>query len=187
MFQELLEQIGLGLDALGVPYMVIGGQAVLLYGEPRLTRDIDVTVGVGPDRLVDLLGLAKEKSWRVLSENPPEFVRKTLVLPCFEPTGGVRVDFVFGVSPYERQAIDRAQRVAIGRAQVCFASVEDILIHKIVAGRPRDLEDARVILAKQQNIDKNYVRRWLGEFESSLGEKFCERFEAVWSAARPPK
>ena len=27
--------------------MVIGGQAVLLYGEPRLTRDIDITLGVG--------------------------------------------------------------------------------------------------------------------------------------------
>jgi len=27
--------------------MVIGGQAVLLYGEPRLTRDIDITLGIG--------------------------------------------------------------------------------------------------------------------------------------------
>ena len=26
--------------------MIIGGQAVLLYGEPRLTRDIDITLGV---------------------------------------------------------------------------------------------------------------------------------------------
>jgi hypothetical protein len=31
--------------------MVIGGQAVLLYGEPRLTRDIDVTLGIGVEEL----------------------------------------------------------------------------------------------------------------------------------------
>lgn len=27
--------------------MIIGGQAVLLYGEPRLTKDLDVTLGIG--------------------------------------------------------------------------------------------------------------------------------------------
>ena len=183
MFRELLEQIGLGLDALGIPYMVIGGQAVLLYGEPRLTRDIDVTVGAGPDRLADLLRWAGQRNWRILSENPPDFVQKTLVLPCLEPTGGVRIDFVFGVSAYEQQAIERARRELMGRAQVCFASVEDVLIHKIVAGRPRDLEDARSILAKQRTIDTDYVRHWLRQFEDSLDEKFCERFEAVWNAA----
>ena len=43
MFQQLLETIALSLEKRGIPYMVIGGQAVLLYGEPRLTRDIDVT------------------------------------------------------------------------------------------------------------------------------------------------
>ncbi|OFW41576.1 MAG: hypothetical protein A3J28_11700 [Acidobacteria bacterium RIFCSPLOWO2_12_FULL_60_22] len=187
MFQQLLEQIGLGLDTLGIPYMVIGGQAVLLYGEPRLTRDIDVTVGVGPDRVADLLRLAKERNWRVLSENPPDFVEKTMVLPCLEPTSGVRVDFIFSISAYERQALGRARRESIGKAQVCFASVEDIMIHKIVAGRPRDLEDARIIVAKQQTIDIDYVRHWLREFERGLSENFCGRFEAVWNAARGSK
>jgi hypothetical protein len=41
MFEQLLEAIAWGLERLGIPYMLIGGQAVLLYGEPRLTRDID--------------------------------------------------------------------------------------------------------------------------------------------------
>jgi len=31
--------------------MVIGGQAVLLYGEPRLTKDIDITLGKGIESL----------------------------------------------------------------------------------------------------------------------------------------
>ncbi len=36
MFQKLLENIASALDERNLPYMVIGGQAVLLYGEPRL-------------------------------------------------------------------------------------------------------------------------------------------------------
>ena len=49
MFEELLGKIGRELDSRGIPYMIIGGQAVLLYGEPRLTRDIDVTLGMGEE------------------------------------------------------------------------------------------------------------------------------------------
>ncbi|MBI4745658.1 MAG: hypothetical protein HY786_03715, partial [Deltaproteobacteria bacterium] len=49
MFEEILARIGAALDKYNIPYMIIGGQAVLLYGEPRLTRDIDITLGVSPD------------------------------------------------------------------------------------------------------------------------------------------
>lgn len=46
MFQKLLEDIALGLEKRSVDYMVIGGQALLVYGEPRFTKDIDVTLGL---------------------------------------------------------------------------------------------------------------------------------------------
>ncbi len=36
--------------------MLIGGQAVLLHGRPRLTEDIDITVGADPGRLDEVLG-----------------------------------------------------------------------------------------------------------------------------------
>ena len=40
MFDKTLARIGASLEKAGIPHMIIGGQAVLLYGEPRLTRDI---------------------------------------------------------------------------------------------------------------------------------------------------
>jgi len=55
MFEKLLSDIGNHLGLAGIPYMVIGGQAVLLYGEPRLTRDIDITLGLGIDDLEKLI------------------------------------------------------------------------------------------------------------------------------------
>ena len=57
MFEKLLERIAQGLTNGGIPYMVIGGQAVLLYGEPRLTKDIDVTLGADLTRLQDVLSV----------------------------------------------------------------------------------------------------------------------------------
>jgi hypothetical protein len=64
MFTQLLEQIALGLEQRQIAYMIIGGQAVLIYGEPRLTRDIDVTLGVGPERVTDLVAFARASAWR---------------------------------------------------------------------------------------------------------------------------
>ena len=51
MFKDLLRKIGKKLSDFGLPYMVIGGQAVLLYGTPRLTKDIDITLGVNIEEL----------------------------------------------------------------------------------------------------------------------------------------
>jgi hypothetical protein len=41
MFEKILSQIGVSFSKHSLPYMVVGRQAVLLYGEPRLTRDIE--------------------------------------------------------------------------------------------------------------------------------------------------
>jgi len=180
MFQTLLEHIARGLDARGFPYMVIGGQAVLLYGEPRLTRDVDVTLGVGPDKLPSLLEWVGESGWQVLVESAAEFVAKTLVLPCLEPGSGIRIDLIFSFSPYERQAIQRSRVVDIRQTPVRFAAVEDLVIHKIMAGRPRDLEDVRSILLKNPALDVSYTRRWLTELGASKGEDLVSCFDELW-------
>jgi len=179
MFQQILEKIARGLDQRGLAYMVIGGQAVLLYGEPRLTRDIDITLAAGVERLPEILEMVRELEWQVLVTSPAEFVRETMVLPCLEPASGIRIDLIFSFSPYERQAMERVRRVKMGSAYVRFASPEDVIIHKVIAGRPRDLEDARTILIKNPDVDRRYIRDWLKRFEESLDTLFLARFDEL--------
>lgn len=62
MFAELLERLAQALTQAHVPYMIIGGQAVLLYGDPRLTRDIDVTLGIEVDQQAQLVAVATNLS-----------------------------------------------------------------------------------------------------------------------------
>ncbi|MBM3157486.1 MAG: nucleotidyl transferase AbiEii/AbiGii toxin family protein [Chloroflexi bacterium] len=184
MFQKLLEKIALALEERSIAYMLIGGQALLLYGEPRLTKDIDITLGIGPERLNLILGTVKDLRFDVLVEKPEKFVPKTLVLPCLEPRSGIRVDFIFSYSPYEQKAIKRASHVKIGRANVRFASVEDLIIHKVIAGRPRDLEDVRGVLIKNPAVDVTYIRRWLKQFEKTTSEQLVKRFNEIQKESR---
>jgi predicted nucleotidyltransferase len=177
-FQSLLAKIAERLKAKNIPYMIIGGQAVLLYGEPRLTRDIDVTLGADTDRLREILEVAKSLFFEAFQRNVEEFVRETMVLPVRDPHSGIRIDFIFSFTPYERQAIRRAHKVAIGGSLVTFAAVEDVIIHKLLAGRPRDVEDVRSIL-KRNKVNNPYLTKWLKEFSEVVQRDLLQEYQRI--------
>ena len=157
--------------------MIIGGQAVLLYGEPRLTKDIDVTLGIGVSELNRIKAILPGMGLEMLVKDELQFVEKTMVLPTLEKRSGIRVDLIFSFSYYEMEAIGRARGIRLGRSEVNFASAEDVIIHKVIAGRPRDLEDVKTILLKNPGLDSNYILKWLDEFDRSLGGTFRGQFE----------
>ena len=64
------------------------------------------------------------------------------------PDSSIRIDFILSESGYELEALSRARVVKTGGAGVRFAAPEDLIVHKIIAGRPRDLDDVRAVLAK---------------------------------------
>ena len=185
MFEELLSEIARALDEAGLPYMIFGGQAVLLYGEPRLTRDIDVTLDVDTSRAPDLLHLIKEKQWRILVERPEEFVCDTLVVPALDPKSGIRIDFVFSLTDFERQAIDRSRVVPIAGVDVRFVSLEDLIVMKTISGRPRDLEDVVSVIRKNPGFNRDEVEKWLSVFDADLDQQFSNTFAETLFRARP--
>lgn len=159
--------------------MVFGGQAVLLYGEPRLTRDIDITLGVDPSEVADVINMSKRLGLEILTEKPEEFVRETLVLPAIEPASGIRIDFVFSLSQFERAAIERSRPIDLDGVAVRFVSLEDLIVMKLLAGRPRDLEDVGSIIRKNRDLDRNHVKKWLDEFDRELDTRLEELFERM--------
>jgi predicted nucleotidyltransferase len=179
VFQRLLEKIGHEFLKKKIPYMIIGGQAVLLYGEPRLTKDIDVTLGIGIDGLDPVMRSVQNLKLQIIVPDPEEFVRETMVLPTLHQKSGIRVDFIFSFSAYEHQAIKNANQVKIGAHVVNFASLEDVIIHKIIAGRARDLEDIRSVILKNPDFNQNYIQKWLAEFDASLDENYLGQFKKI--------
>jgi predicted nucleotidyltransferase len=177
VFQKILKRVARELKKASIPYMVIGGQAVLVYGEPRLTRDIDITLGIGVSELRRIKKVLPAMGLKVLVKKVQEFVERTMVLPTKDRESDIRVDFIFSFSPYERQAIGRARDIKVGGSQVKFASLEDVVVHKVVSARPRDLEDIKSILVKNPKYDSDYISGWLKEFDQSLGQKFLETFK----------
>jgi len=164
--------------------MVIGGQALLYYGEPRLTKDIDITVGLGPEEVSRIKDLSDDLRFKILVDSYESFALETNVIPCMDLETKIRIDFIFSYSEYEKLALKRVKKINIGDAEVCFASVEDIIIHKMIAGRARDIEDVKSIIIKNKSIDKDYIDNLLRQFDIYLSQPFSVSFEEIWRAVR---
>lgn len=181
MIQQLLRNIAEKLDSNKIPYMIIGGQAVLVYGTPRLTRDIDITLGVDIDMFSKIENICKSINLTIFPKDAEKFVHTTHVLPVADMISNIRVDFIFSFTPYEKQAILRSNNIESAGYPVKFAAIEDLIIHKMFAGRAIDEEDIKNVLIKNiKNVDLSYINKWLKDF-SSLPDKstIIERFQNI--------
>jgi len=166
-----------------IPYAIIGGIAVQRWGQPRFTRDVDLTILLPPGREEDTLR-------DLVAAFPPRvkdavgFAVEHRVLPIDVP-GGSEADISLGLPGYEEDVIARAVPYDLGEGrEVKLCSPEDLVVHKILAGRPQDLLDVEGIAARQAGtLDVAYVRRWLGELSRVAEDPgLIARFEQIWSA-----
>lgn len=146
------------VDALQWPSMVIGGLAVAARGRPRMTGDADLTIAMPRDGEEELIRRCLAAGFRALPEEPLEFVRTRRVLPL-EADDGSRVDAIVAGSPYEIEAIGRSTDVVVHGVILRVACAEDVVIHKLVAGRERDIDDARSVVRRNgASFDRELVR-----------------------------
>jgi len=154
--EDALQEVVRTLEALELPYMLIGGLANLIWGEARTTQDIDITVQVDPAALPDTVSRLTQ-DFHALPESPLAFVQRTRVLPIMT-NNGIRADLIFAELPYQEEAIRRARPLRLGATEVRVCTPEDLIIHKIISERPKDLEDVRGIIHSQRShLDRNYL------------------------------
>lgn len=164
-----------------IPYVIIGGIALQWWGEPRFTRDVDVTILVN-------LGEEEVIVKKILSAFSPrisdayEFALKNRVC-LVQNKEGYEIDISLGIPGYEEEVMKRFVKCRLDKKHtVRICSAEDLIIHKAVAGRPLDLSDIEGIIMRQgKKLNIKYIRKWLKEFSDVLGEKeLIERFEKPW-------
>lgn len=155
------------LEGAATPYMIIGGFANLVWGVPRTTQDVDITVQVAEEDLPDFVREIG-KGFSILPTAPEEFVKETRVLPV-QTSNGIRIDLIFAGLPYEETALRRARQVEVQGVGVRICSPEDLIIHKILSERPRDREDVEGIFRQQgSNLDFVYLDRIVQELGKAL-------------------
>ncbi len=176
---DLLRALSAILDRWGRWYL-FGAQAVVAYGAPRFSADVDVTVELDPDdpeRFVRDM----EAGGFALRVDDPDFVRRTRVMPFVHVATGMPLDVVLAGSGLEDEFLDRAKTTDIGGARVPLIDVADLIVGKIVAGRPKDAEDARSLWRIHgSDARRRRIRRLLRLLEEALGQSdLLSGFESI--------
>ena len=150
-----------------VPYMVIGGMANAVWGEPRATIDVDITIWVPEENIKDFTAVLTRK-YDCLVQDSFGFIQKTRVLPL-KTKQGVRIDLIFGALPFEKEAIERAVKKTVNRNPVFFCTSEDLILQKIISNRTKDSEDVKAIIFRRlKELDIDYLEPRIQELSDIL-------------------
>jgi hypothetical protein len=145
------------LEGRGWRFCVIGGLAVIRWGEPRATADADICLLTGfgheaeyVDSILDWL------PGRI--DGARQFALEHRVLLASAPNG-LPVDISLGGIPFEEQMIQRATPWTFDRqTTMVTCSAEDLIVLKAFAGRHQDWAAIEGILARQRGrLDWPYI------------------------------
>ncbi len=156
------------LDAHGIPYSMMGGMVVPIWGIPRATFDVDLTLSVDDVGLRNFLAAAKRIGFTVDESFEKGFrdvlhgMQKLRVEWWSAAGRRIEVDVFLVTTPYQEAAFARRVRARINAHEMWVLSAADLILHKLLANRPKDLADVQNVLAVQGVPDETYLRAWAG-------------------------
>jgi hypothetical protein len=161
------------LDALGetgIAHAFIGALPVLAWGRVRATTDIDLVVLAGNEwnRLTEALGQRGFRAGRVVGPSEPSDTLPDIGVFHGAGDPSVRVDVFIAKTEFERAIIETARTASVLGTTVRLARPEGSIIYKLLASRPKDLDDVEAIFEARRAagdvLDWSFLDHWTGEW-----------------------
>jgi hypothetical protein len=153
------------LEVLGLPYMVTGSTASMIYGEPRLTLDLDLVVELEVERAAEFLAAFPEAEFY---RPPLEVVR----LECSRDSRGhfnlihhetgMKADlYLAAKDDLHRWGLAHRRRIPFGAGQFWLAPPEYVILRKLEfwreGGSEKHVRDIRAMLATGLELDRAFL------------------------------
>jgi hypothetical protein len=139
-FKELLKL----LEKHDVRYLVVGGYAVMLYSEPRWTKDLDVWIALDPPNARAMFRALAEFGAPLAGLTEQDFGAPGYFYQMGNPP--LRVDVMMGIPGGDFDvAWARRRTISLGDCRVHFIGRDDLIAVKLASGREQDLRDVEAI------------------------------------------
>lgn len=168
-FADVLRGLAGAFAELGADYYVFGAQAALVHGAARLTADVDVTVRMEPEDPQRLVAVLRAHGFAARIADP-DFIARARVLPLLHEPTGVNADVVLAGPGIEELFLQRAEARSIDGVLVKVACAEDVIVMKLLAGRPKDLQDIEAIVTSNAGLAIDQVQETLSLLETALDQ-----------------
>lgn len=167
-------------------WYLFGAQAVLFWGWKRSTEDIDITAEVGMEEAPGFVEAMGDAGFVLRTEDWQQTLRRLRILPFLYPPTDTLLDVVVAGPGLEEEFLKRAIEVEVEGLKLSIIRPEDLITGKILAGRPKDLEDVYSILREQGNdLNLDQTRKDLSLLQTFLGrEELIPRLDEQLARAR---
>lgn len=180
--EEVLASVAALLRAWPHGGAIIGGIAMVARVRPRFTLDVDLVLVVPAGEVRALLALAHDHGW---IDEPAEtatlleggLLRLFRAAPRDEDP---RLDVLFVDGEFLAEVVRRATPLDLGVATLPVATVEDLLLLKLEAHRPQDIDD---LLAIKDGCGARLDWRYVRARAAALG--LTERLSLYFDPAPP--
>jgi len=168
---ELLRFVVEVLDRLGIRYAVVGLYASGAWGEPRMTRDIDIVIDLPMLQADSLCGVFPDDEFYVSRAAAIEAVHQRSQFNVIHPKSGNKIDFMIAKSDeWSAAQLSRRKLVAFeADTRGYVATPEDVILGKLMCyldgGSEKHLRDiAGVMNISGETLDRTYITRFAGQF-----------------------
>ncbi len=183
---KALRHVWLTLRRLNVPTAVMGGIALAAWKYIRATRDVDLLVSIAGRDMEQLIAELRAVEIHPKGNSPVASLGQlTVVQMTYEPPEtfmALQVDLLLAESDYHEQALRRqvSMRLPDFDVEIGVLACEDLILHKLLAGRIIDRADVAALLrANRKSLDLDYLHQW----NKSLG--VTAGFTEAWNEALP--
>ena len=161
---KFMKQIAERLDQAGIPYMVTGSMAMMLYSVPRMTRDIDLVVEYGPEDAERIAGLFAEDCY-VDARSIRQAATGKGMFNIIHTEWAVKADFIVRkAGAYRELEFARRQSVEVEGTQVSVVTPEDLILSKLWwakdSGSEQQQQDVRNLVNAITGLDWPYLEKW---------------------------
>lgn len=163
--ENTLKKVAKLLQNLQIPYLVTGGVAVVVWGRPRYTADIDLIIELKKEKVKKFI-IALAKEGYVDEDTVNEALKYKGEFNFVDNDTGIKVDFwMLQNSDFDKSRLNRAVAKMISGQKVFFSTAEDLILKKLLwfneSKSNRQLEDINSIMAIiKDQLDYDYLRKW---------------------------
>jgi hypothetical protein len=164
---DIVRDVSARLDGAAIGYMLTGSMAMNYYAQPRMTRDIDIVLALGPgdaDRLVRLFN----PDYYVSREAVDSSIAHQSLFNLIHNESVIKVDcIVRKQSEYRLTEFNRRQRIKIENFETWIVSKEDLILSKLFWAKDShselQLRDVKNLVST--GCDRSYIERWTKELD----------------------
>ena len=159
---DVVRDVSHRLDAAGLPFMLTGSMAMNYYALPRMTRDVDIVVALGPADAA-LIERTFAPDYHVSRDSVRDAITRRFMFNILHEDSVIKVDFIVRKdSTYRLTEFQRRQRITIEDFSTWIVSKEDLIISKLDWARDsrsdQQFGDIRNLIST--GCDTAYIAHW---------------------------